>query len=92
MTRKRPFKFDFNEDAEPVEELHRLRVAATKHFKTLDAILEYHRSTPPIKELIAELDMEIAAKKAKPARSRKTKSIGKPARRQKASKRPIPAG
>ncbi len=64
MARK-DFHFDFNEDADPVEELHRLRVAATKHFKTVDALLEYHRATPPVKDLIAELDEEIAKKKTR---------------------------
>lgn len=80
MPRKRPFKFEFNEDAEPVEELHRLRAATAKHFKTIDAIVEYHRSTPPIKEIIAELDEEIKAKTAR-----------KPAARRNAAKRLIHA-
>ena len=97
MAHKRPFKFDFNEDADPVEELHRLRVATTKHFKTIEAIMEYHRSTPSVEELIADLDREIAENKAKAeakaARSRKAKGVKKaaPARRRKAAKRLAPA-
>ncbi len=97
MAHKRPFKFDFNEDADPVEELHRLRVATTKHFKTIEAIMEYHRSTPSVEELIADLDREIAENKAKAeakaARSRKAKSVKKtiPARQRKTAKRLTPA-
>ncbi len=77
MTRKN-FHFDFNEEAEPVEELHRLRVAATGHFKTIEAIVEYDRTLPTAKEMIAELKAEIAAKKAKTARSRTPKTGKKP--------------
>ncbi len=100
MTNKRPFKFDFDEDADPVEELHRLRVATARHFKTPEAISEYYRSTPSVDELIAELDREIAENKAKAeanaARSRKAetgKAVKKaaPARRRKAAKRLTPA-
>lgn len=86
MARKFPFEFDFNEDADPVEELHRLRVATTKHFKTLDAIMEYHRTAPSIKELIADLDEEIAKKKAKNTVSKKTKASKKTTGKQKAAK------
>ena len=97
MTHRRPFKFDFNEDADPVEELHRLRVATAKHFKTIEAIIDYHRSTPSVEELIADLDREIAENKAKAeakaARSRKGKAVKKtvPAKRRKTVKRLTPA-
>jgi hypothetical protein len=91
MTRKFPFKFDFNEDADPVDELHRLRVATTKHFKTLDALVEYYRSTPSIKELIAEIDAEITGEKAETLHSkkRKTASSKAPMIRGKAARRPL---
>ena len=65
------FRFDFNEDADPVDELHRLRAAKTKHSKTMSAYMEYLRATPTVKELIAELDGEIAKKGAKSTPSRK---------------------
>lgn len=86
MACKFPFEFDFDENADPVEELHRLRIATAKHFKTLKAIMEYHRSTPPIKELIAELDEKIAEKKAKTISSHDPKATKMPTRRQKAVK------
>ena len=100
MARKFPFKFDFDEDADPVDELHRLRVATAKHFKTLDAIMEYYRSTPSIKELIAEIDAEIAEEKAKTrkvtasrksASPRKAVAVKTTAPRRKASKRLVHA-
>lgn len=87
MARKRPFKFDFDEDADPVEELHRLRAATMKHFKTLDALMEYYRSTPPVEEILAELEKEIAENKAKDARPKKVKTT----RRRKTAKRPVHA-
>lgn len=66
MTRK-AFHFDFNEDADPVEELHRLRVARTRHFKTIDALVAHDRAhpVPTAREMIAELEAEIAEKKAR---------------------------
>lgn len=85
MARKFPFEFDFDEDADPVEELHRLRVASTKHFKTLEAMMEYHNSLPPIKELLAEIQEEIAEDKAKAARALKPKA-GKAERTAKTTK------
>ena len=50
MTNEKDFHFDFNEDADPVDELHRLRVATTRRFKTMKEHLEgtsknYHRDT-----------------------------------------------
>ncbi len=71
MKRKDDFHFDFNEDAEPVAELHRMRAAMAKRFKTTQALCEYFRSTPSLKELIAELQSEIDEEKANPAQSRK---------------------
>jgi len=104
MARKFPFKFDFNEDADPVDELHRLRVATAKHFKTLDAYMEYLRTVPTAKEMIAELKAEIAEKKAKATPSRKVKATPRttaaprkavaartPTRRQKTTKRLVHA-
>ena len=64
MARKE-FHFDFNEEADPVDELHRLRVATTKHFKTMQEHLAYLRATPTAEEFLAQLDAEIAEKKAK---------------------------
>ena len=73
MTNEKDFHFDFNEDADPVDELHRLRVATTRRFKTMKEHLEYLRATPTAQEMLAELDAEIARKKAKAARpSRKS--------------------
>lgn len=86
MTRK-DFHFNFNEDADPVEELHRLRVATTKHFKTLDAIMEYHRTAPSIEEIKARLEAEIAKKQTEPTTSRTPKTLKKPTGRQKVAKR-----
>lgn len=71
MARKFPFEFDFDEDADPVEELHRLRIASTKHFKTLEAMMEYHNSLPTAKEMLEELREEIAENKAKEAAATK---------------------
>ena len=88
MARK-DFRFDFNEDADPVDELHRLRVAMTRHFKTNEEHWAYIRATPTVKEMIAELDAEIAAKKVKATPSRKAKATTTKtaATRRKASKR-----
>ena len=72
---RKDFHFDFNEDADPVEELHRLRVAKTKHFKTLDALMEHYRSVPTTDEIIARLEARIAEKKgAKVSMSRRPSS------------------
>ena len=65
---EKDFHFDFNEDADPVDELHRLRVATAKHFKTMDAYVEYLRKMPTAQEMLVELDAEIAKKRAKAAR------------------------
>jgi len=67
-TKNKEFHFNFNEDADPVDELHRLRVAMGRHFKTMDAYVENLRKTPTAKEILARLDAEIAEKKAKAAR------------------------
>ncbi len=87
MARKE-FHFDFNEDAEPVEELHRLRVATAKHFKTSEALLEYYNSVPPIEEIRARLQAEVAAKKAAGGgRGRKAKAVKKTGGRGKTAQR-----
>lgn len=83
MARK-DFQFDFNEDAEPVEELHRLRMAAAKHFKTIEAIVEYDRALPTAGEMIAKL-------KAEAARSRKTGTVEKTSRQRRTAKRLVHA-
>ena len=57
------FKFDFNEQAEPCEELHRMRVAQMKHFNTLEAYHAHLRKMPSTEDILAELDRRIAAKK-----------------------------
>ncbi len=77
MARKR-FYFDFNEDAEPCEELHRLRVAMLEHFKTVEAFGEYLRSTPTAKEILAQWDAEEKKAKPKTAVRRRTKPAAKP--------------
>ncbi len=65
--KKKEFHFDFNEDADPVEELHRLRVATVRHFKTAEALFEYHNSVPPVEVILAELDEKIARQQAEEA-------------------------
>ena len=67
MTNAKDFPFDFNEDADPVDELHRLRLASGRRFKTMKERLEYFRATPSVQEILAEVDAEIARKKAKAA-------------------------
>ena len=66
-TKNKDFHFDFNEDANPVDELHRLRVATSRHFKTMKARQEDLRATPTAQEILARLDAEIAEKKAREA-------------------------
>lgn len=90
------FHFDFNEDAEPVEELHRRRMAMAEHFKTLDAIMEYLRTVPTAEEILASLDAGDKAKKsaAKPAKRRnaqKVQSTGTSRVRRKSAKCPVHA-
>ncbi len=75
MARKFPFEFDFNEDADPVEELHRLREASMKHFKTLDALMEYHRTMPTHKEFAADVAEEIADAKEKEAAEARKEAV-----------------
>jgi len=76
MARKE-FHFDFNEDADPVEELHRLRVASGKHFKTMEAFLEHIRSAPTGAEFLAKCEAERRVRKAKATTSRKVKANAK---------------
>ncbi len=90
MARKK-FHFDFNEDAEPVEELHRYRAAVAEHFKTMEAIGEYIRSAPTAKEFLAKLDAEEKKKQQKTAARRSAKPAAKPRGQRKASKRPAHA-
>ncbi len=67
--KKKEFHFDFNEDADPVEELHRLRVATVKHFKTFEALAEYHSSVRPVEVILADLDEKIAREREEEARA-----------------------
>jgi hypothetical protein len=83
MARK-DFPFDFNEDADPVDEIHRLRVAAARHFKTMKEHLEYLHATPTAEECLAELDAEIAAQRARAARSRPPPTARRPRQKAKA--------
>ncbi|MDR1745406.1 MAG: hypothetical protein LBS30_06610 [Planctomycetota bacterium] len=78
MKRKDDFHFDFNEDAEPVEELHRMRVAMAKHFKTTKALADYLWSTPSQQELIARLQAEDDRKKTKTKAAKKELKSAKP--------------
>ncbi len=89
MARK-DFRFDFDEDADPVEELHRLRVATARHFKTPDALAEYHNSVPPIEEIRARLKAEIAGEKTRRARPGKRRAA-KPLCRRKPAQRLVHA-
>ncbi len=77
MARKE-FHFDFNEDAEPCEELHRLRVAMLEHFKTTKALQESLRSTPTPKEFLAQWDAEEKKTHSKAAAHSRAKSAAKP--------------
>lgn len=88
MARK-DFHFDFNEDADPVEELHRLRAATAKHFKTVDALVEYHNSVPPAEEIKTRLKAEITLREAEAmtTRSRKNNSAVKTAGQRKRDNR-----
>ncbi len=91
MANKKEFHFDFNEDAEPVEELHRRRVAMMKHFKTLKAVMEYIDSQPlPEGFSFWEGDGE---KKSSPkaAARRSVKPAAKPRGKRTTSKRPAHA-
>ena len=98
MARKE-FHFDFNEDAEPVEELHRLRVAMAEHFKTMEALGDYIRSTPSAKEILARWDAEEKAgkkagkKKASSASTgrRRAKPASTPRRKRKPAARAVHA-
>ena len=83
---RKMFDFDFNEDAEPVSEIHRMRRAFAKRFKTREEQKAYYDAVPSVAEMIAGLDEEIAAEKrqakktaAKP--SRRITSASKPRRR-----------
>ena len=69
---KKDFHFDFNEDADPVDELHRLRVATSRHYKTAEAYWEHLRKVPTAKEILARLNAEIARRNAKAASARKS--------------------
>lgn len=89
MARKLPFHFNFDEDADPVEELHRLRVVTADHFKTLDAMMAYLRSSPSIQEQIEELDKTIAREKQKAVSATK-KPSGKKAQGRKKNAKPVP--
>ena len=69
---KKPYHFDFDEDADPVEELHRLREAKFEYFKgDINALHEYYRSMPSVEELLAQRLKEVAEKKAKKAQEKK---------------------
>jgi hypothetical protein len=83
------FDFDFCEDADPVQELHRLRVAAAKHFKTMKATLEYLRSVPTAEEFLARLDAKAQAKAPKAAQPKSSKTTKKSIGRRKAARHPV---
>ncbi len=87
MARKK-FRFDFNEDAEPVEELHRRRVAMMEHFKTIEAIGGYLRTVPAPEELLAQ-PAAAEGKTSLKAVRRKAKSSAKPRGKRKSASRPI---
>jgi len=90
MARKK-FHFDFNEDAEPVEELHRFRVAVAEHFKTTEAIMAYVRSAPTAEEFLAGLDAEKKKTESKTPRRRKAQATGTPRARRKSASRLVHA-
>jgi hypothetical protein len=76
MARKK-FHFDFDEEAEPVDELHRYRVALMEHFKTLEAVMEYIDSAPTAEEFLAKLDAEEEKKRRKTVGRRKAATAAK---------------
>ena len=90
MARKE-FHFDFNEDAEPVEELHRYRIAVAEHFKTMESIGEYIRSTPTVKEILAQWDAEEKKTLSKAPARRSAKSAAKPLGKRKTAARAVHA-
>ena len=53
-------QFTFNEDAEPVAELHRYRAALEKFLGTPELWDDYVHSTPPADVLLAELEAQMA--------------------------------
>lgn len=81
------FRFDFNEDADPVEELHRLRVAATKHLKTMKATLKFLHSVPTAEEFLAKSDAKGRKQTPQTTQFRKSKNTRNPAMRRKTAKR-----
>ncbi len=58
------FTFDFDENAEPVAELHRMRAAMAKHFKTPEALFAHYRSLP---QTVEGWRAEVNARKNKAA-------------------------
>ncbi len=88
MARKE-FHFDFNEDAEPCEELHRLRVAMLEHFKTTKALQEYLRSTPTPKEFLAQRDAEEKKTPSRAPARRSAQPAGKPRGKRKPAARAV---
>lgn len=81
------FHFDFNEDADPIEELHRLRVAATKHFKTMKATLKFLNSVPTAEEFLAKLDPKEQKQTPRITELRNTKNIRSSVKQRKSAKR-----
>lgn len=78
------FKFDFNEDAEPVAELHRYRAALSTHFKTVDALME-HVHTSVAESGIVIKDGKVAGwnKPMTPRKKRQSKPLPKTAKKSK---------
>ncbi len=83
---RRKFHFDFNEDAEPVEELHRFRAAVAEHFKTLEAVMEYIHSAPTAEEFLAQCEDE---KKKKALQKTAARRRAKPAAKPQGKRKPV---
>jgi hypothetical protein len=83
------FKFDYNEDAEPCSEIHRMRIAMRRHFKTDEAYYDYVARTPSAEDLLAELSRRAAAERKLEAQTvKRTAKTVAPRRHRKAALAP----
>jgi hypothetical protein len=79
------FKFDFNEDADPVSELRRYRAALSRKYKTVEALFQYYRDRAEEDGYVAKDGFLVkVADVAEPPK--KSKPLAKPKRRAPAKK------
>jgi hypothetical protein len=55
------FNFNFNEDAEPVAELRRLRAAMARRFKSWEEEKAFYAAAPSLEEIRADIAREAEA-------------------------------